>query len=109
MYDGQVLYDKSRGDRWSSFYYDVASRTSMVKGNTQLPITIYLSAGSDSHPTEFDYDLIFSNVFGDFKLSADDMPQYMSNGYAISIYIEGTVDFENDFAIQNTLQISFTA
>lgn len=103
LYDGMTAYLKSEGDKWYSLYYDGTSAVSSLKGSSAMPIDIYISAGAESDPTEFSYDMHIKDVYGDFEIDATDFHQYMSNTFAISIYVDGVVDLANEFAIKNTL------
>ena len=48
-----VVYKKSTGPKWHSYYYDGSSSTNYIIGNTELPIDIYISSGYRSDPNQF--------------------------------------------------------
>ena len=67
--------------------------------NSNVPMDVYVSVGSDSTPTEFEYDFLMKNMTGDFTLSSDDLPQYIgsSTGFTAAFYVNGIVEQTNTF------------
>lgn len=102
-----VVYKKSTGPKWHSFYYDGSSTSTYITGNTGLPISIYISVGADSDPTQFSYDLLLKDMMGDFVLDATELTQYMGDpsGYSMAIYVAGQNADES--LISNILKLSF--
>lgn len=57
--------------------------------NPDVLIDVYVSKGSESTPTEFEFDFLMKNMKGPFSLDSVDLAQYLgdASGFTISFYV----------------------
>jgi hypothetical protein len=84
------------GPTWTSL--QVEQSAGRIRIHTNLPADIYVKKGTNSNPTEFDYDMAFLS-----QLDVSLCPKMFSalrEGYSVAIYqqayIEGSNEFLND-------------
>lgn len=102
------LYLKSdvENTKYYGLTYSGGSDATELKGTTSSATDIYISVGVDSNPTQFNYDLVLTDLVGDFSLFASAFPQFLGDpsGYAIQAVVKPLAGAESSV---NTLKITF--
>ena len=93
--NGSNLSLSSTGPYTYSFYH-AGSPFNKVFLETTVPMDIYITAGSDTDPNQFKYDMSFKSVVGRIAFSSYDMPLLMgSYGWAMAIDVQGIDESQN--------------
>jgi len=106
------IYQFSKGPKWWSFYYDgsaAAKKIMAVTTTNTVPMDVYVSIGSDSTPTEFEFDFEMKAMTGNFTLHSDDLPQYLNDttGFTVAMYVDGIVQQTNTL-LEQTVNVQFS-
>ena len=70
---------------------------------------VYVSIGSDTTPTEFEFDFEMKGLTGSFTLHSDDLPAYLGDpsGFSVAIYVQGIIQQTNTMLDQQ-IKVEFS-
>jgi hypothetical protein len=103
-----IVYKKSTGPKWHSFFYDGSRGSRYVQVTTDLAVDVYGSVGANSNPTEFDYGFVMKGMTGTFLLQSSELRPYLSDesGFTLNFFVSG-YDQVNNSALENTMKVWF--